>query len=110
MTRTERAMFPRAIIKDRYRVFHMSYIVYNLFLFVFFRSESKSGLDKSLRKAGGGPHNWGSLRDELRNETAALDDEFTEEEILRAAEMEEQMDAEMFRKYGLGTFIVFSFM
>ncbi|KAG6380242.1 hypothetical protein JVT61DRAFT_8334 [Boletus reticuloceps] len=43
MTRTERATFPRALVRDR--------------------SESKSGLDKSLRKGGNGGHNWGSLVD-----------------------------------------------
>ncbi|KAG5643937.1 hypothetical protein DXG03_009349 [Asterophora parasitica] len=55
MTRTARASFPRAIVRDR--------------------SESKSGLDKSVRKNGGGPHNWGSLADEKDLEFAALDDE-----------------------------------
>ncbi|KAF8128622.1 hypothetical protein EV363DRAFT_406390 [Boletus edulis] len=43
MTRTERATFPRALVRDR--------------------SESKSGLDKSLRKGGNGGHNWGGLLD-----------------------------------------------
>ncbi|KAH0831234.1 hypothetical protein J3R83DRAFT_13818 [Lanmaoa asiatica] len=55
MTRTERATFPRALIRDR--------------------SESKSGLDKSLRKGGGGHHNWGSIADEGYLEAAALEDE-----------------------------------
>ena len=55
MTRTERATFPRALIRDR--------------------SESKSGLDKSLRKGGGGTHNWGSIADEGYLEAAALEDE-----------------------------------
>ncbi|KAF9029573.1 hypothetical protein BDZ89DRAFT_1091790 [Hymenopellis radicata] len=55
MTRTARAVFPKAMIKDR--------------------SESRSGLDKSLRKNGGGQHNWGSLADERDLEFAALDDE-----------------------------------
>lgn len=55
MTRTERATFPRAVLKDR--------------------SESKSGLNKSLRKNGGGPHNWGSLADEGDLEYAAMEDE-----------------------------------
>ncbi|KAF8888851.1 hypothetical protein BD779DRAFT_1522920 [Infundibulicybe gibba] len=55
MTRTERSAFPRAIIKDR--------------------SESRSGLDKSVRKNGGGPHNWGNLSDERELEYAAMDDE-----------------------------------
>lgn len=55
MTRTARATFPRALIRDC--------------------SESKSGLDKSLRKGGGGRHNWGSIADEGYLEAAALDDE-----------------------------------
>lgn len=54
MTRTERAAFPRALMRDR--------------------SESKSGLDKSLRKGGGGHHNWGSIADESYLEAAALED------------------------------------
>ena len=55
MTRTARSSFPRAIVKDR--------------------SESKSGLDKSLRKNGAGMHNWGSLADEEVLEFAAIYDE-----------------------------------
>lgn len=55
MTRTERAGFPKAMLKDR--------------------SESRSGLDKSLRKNGAGQHNWGRLADERELESAALDDE-----------------------------------
>ena len=55
MTRTERSSFPRAMIKDR--------------------SESRSGLDKSIRKKGAGQHNWGSLAEELNLESAALEDE-----------------------------------
>ena len=56
MTRTERASFPRAIIKDR--------------------AESKSGMDKSTPKQGAGTHNWGSLIDERELEEAAdLDEE-----------------------------------
>lgn len=55
MTRTERATSPRAIIKDR--------------------SESKSGIDKHTPKNGAGPHNWGSLHDELELEAAAEYDE-----------------------------------
>ncbi|KAF8916698.1 hypothetical protein CPB85DRAFT_1289123 [Mucidula mucida] len=55
MTRTERAVFPKAMLKDR--------------------SESRSGLDKSLRKNGAGQHNWGRLADERELEFAALDDE-----------------------------------
>ncbi|KAF8558669.1 hypothetical protein OG21DRAFT_1504085 [Imleria badia] len=55
MTRTERATFPRALVRDR--------------------SESKSGLDKSLRKGGSGHHNWGSMLDEGYLAEAALADE-----------------------------------
>jgi Hyaluronan / mRNA binding family len=55
MTRTERAAFPRAVVKDR--------------------SLSRSGLDKSIRKNGAGQHNWGSISDEAELEFAALEDE-----------------------------------
>ncbi|KZT50369.1 hypothetical protein CALCODRAFT_192839 [Calocera cornea HHB12733] len=44
MTRTQRSTDPHALIKDR--------------------SEAKNGLDKSIKKQGGGPHSWGSLKDE----------------------------------------------
>lgn len=59
MTRTERSIFPKAIARDR--------------------SESKTGMDKSLRKRGAGTHNWGSLNDEADLEFDAMMDE--EEEI-----------------------------
>lgn len=59
MTRTERAGFPRALLRDR--------------------SESKSGLDKSVRKNGSGQHNWGSINDERYLEAAALADGEEEE-------------------------------
>jgi hypothetical protein len=55
MTRTERSVYPRAVLRDR--------------------SESKSGLDKSLRKGGAGGHNWGKLADERMLEDTAFDDE-----------------------------------
>jgi hypothetical protein len=55
MTRTARAAYPRAVIKDR--------------------SESRTGLDPSIRKSGAGHHNWGSLADELSLEKAADQDE-----------------------------------
>ena len=55
MTRTERSLSPRAIIKDR--------------------SESKTGMDKTLRKGGAGGHNWGNINDEYYLEAEALDDE-----------------------------------
>ena len=46
------------------------------------RSESKSGYDKSLRKGGAGPHNWGSVRDEYELEQEALEDnDFDTEEF-----------------------------
>lgn len=61
MTRTARAAYPRAVIKDR--------------------SESRTGLDSSIRKAGAGHHNWGSLADEHRLEEEAMDDEEMEIEI-----------------------------
>ncbi|KAG5735181.1 hypothetical protein E4T56_gene1309 [Termitomyces sp. T112] len=55
MTRTARSSFPRAINRDR--------------------SESKSGLGKSIRKNGAGAHSWGSIADEREHELAAMDDE-----------------------------------
>ncbi|KDQ18312.1 hypothetical protein BOTBODRAFT_28727 [Botryobasidium botryosum FD-172 SS1] len=55
MTRTLRSTSPRALKKDR--------------------SESKSGMDKSVRKNGAGAHSWGSLDDEAELERAALADE-----------------------------------
>ncbi|KDR77006.1 hypothetical protein GALMADRAFT_120093 [Galerina marginata CBS 339.88] len=60
MTRTARATYPRAVIKDR--------------------SESRSGLDPGLRKSGAGHHNWGSLADEQQLESAAMADDLEEEE------------------------------
>ncbi|KAL4243382.1 Hyaluronan/mRNA-binding protein domain-containing protein [Abortiporus biennis] len=55
MTRTERATYPRAILKDR--------------------TESKSGMDKHTPKQGAGTHNWGSLMDERELEDEAAFDE-----------------------------------
>ncbi|OJA10504.1 hypothetical protein AZE42_07827 [Rhizopogon vesiculosus] len=69
MTRTSRASFPRAIIRDR--------------------SESKSGLDKSIRKNGGGQHNWGSIKDEAGFEATWREDEQDE---LEEAAAEQQGD------------------
>ncbi|PFH50873.1 hypothetical protein AMATHDRAFT_104992, partial [Amanita thiersii Skay4041] len=61
MTRTARASYPRAVNRDR--------------------SESKSGLDASLRKGGAGRHNWGGIANERDLEAAAMrDEEFDEEE------------------------------
>jgi len=48
MTGTKRATNPRALIRDR--------------------SNSKSGMDKSMRKAGGGAHNWGNMEDQIEAE------------------------------------------
>ena len=61
MTRTARAAHPRAVIKDR--------------------SESRTGLNPSIRKSGAGHHNWGSLADERHLEEAAIDDEELDIEI-----------------------------
>ncbi|KAI0026895.1 hypothetical protein K488DRAFT_81280 [Vararia minispora EC-137] len=63
MTRTERAVSPRALMKDR--------------------SEARNGLDPHLRKGGAGAHNWGALGDEARYELEALHDE--EDDLDRAA-------------------------
>ncbi|KAI6041461.1 hypothetical protein EDC04DRAFT_3139619 [Pisolithus marmoratus] len=54
MTRTERATYPRAAMRDR--------------------SLSKSGLDNHIRKGGGGHHNWGSFAEEEYHEAAARED------------------------------------
>jgi hypothetical protein len=64
MTRTERSEFPRALDRDRH--------------------ENKTGVNSDLRKGGAGPHNWGSLEDELMlEEQARMDEEkeMREEEI-----------------------------
>ena len=66
MTRTERASYPRALMKDR--------------------SESRSGLDPNVRKAGGGQHNWGKIQDEYQIETMA------EQEVRREEEEEGLVD------------------
>lgn len=63
MTRTERAAYPRAVNRDR--------------------SESRTGLDNSLRKGGAGGHNWGSLNDEQYLESSAIDDEVEGESVPR---------------------------
>lgn len=55
MTRTERAAYPRAIVKDR--------------------AESKSGMNKHIPKNGAGLHNWGALMSERDYEDAAEYDE-----------------------------------
>ncbi|KAG9308327.1 hypothetical protein JVU11DRAFT_12091 [Chiua virens] len=69
MTRTERATFPRARVRDR--------------------SESKSGLDKSLRKGGSGQHNWGSIANEGYLEAAAIYDVEGSEDHSSSADSEE---------------------
>ncbi|KZO94597.1 hypothetical protein CALVIDRAFT_194600 [Calocera viscosa TUFC12733] len=61
MTRTQRSTDPHALIKDR--------------------SEARNGLDKSIKKQGGGPHSWGSLKDEAQIELDAAEDEGFEEEV-----------------------------
>ncbi|KAJ3864233.1 MAG: hypothetical protein NXY57DRAFT_1027840 [Lentinula lateritia] len=53
MTRTARATYPRAALKDR--------------------SQSRSGMDKSLKKDGAGRGNWGKLGE------VEYDDEYDEE-------------------------------
>jgi hypothetical protein len=75
MTRTARASFPRAILKDR--------------------SESKSGHrdDKHVRKDGAGAHGWGSLADEKAHEEAGLRDE--------QLEFYEELNHEEYRKPGV---------
>jgi hypothetical protein len=68
MTRTARAAYPRAMIKDR--------------------SETRTGLEgnrRSMPKDGAGGHNWGSLADERQNELAALEDASFDEEEAGAA-------------------------
>ncbi|PPQ99322.1 hypothetical protein CVT24_009190 [Panaeolus cyanescens] len=55
MTRTARASYPRAVVKDR--------------------SANRQGLDvHHMRKDGGGQHNWGKLTDEADFEAAAIND------------------------------------
>ncbi|TFK75552.1 hypothetical protein BDN72DRAFT_954740 [Pluteus cervinus] len=73
MTRTSRATFPRAVLKDR--------------------SESRTGLDKSVRKNGAGGHNWGSVRDEHELEDAALEDEGLELEEASTQNSDANADA-----------------
>ncbi|KAJ3722542.1 hypothetical protein EV361DRAFT_893868 [Lentinula raphanica] len=58
MTRTARATYPRAALKDR--------------------SQSRSGMDKSLKKDGAGRANWGKLG-EVEYDDAEYDEDFQEE-------------------------------
>ncbi|KAJ4479344.1 hypothetical protein J3R30DRAFT_3702595 [Lentinula aciculospora] len=60
MTRTARATYPRAALKDR--------------------SQSRSGMDKSLKKDGAGRGNWGKLG-EVEYDDAEYDEEFFEKEV-----------------------------
>ncbi|KAG8991431.1 hypothetical protein FRB95_007752 [Tulasnella sp. JGI-2019a] len=62
MTGTIRATNPRALIRDR--------------------SNSKTGMDKSMRKAGGGAHNWGNIDDQIEGE---MYDDGSEENLRDAA-------------------------
>jgi len=64
MTRTARAIYPRAVTRDR--------------------SQSKSGLDAAMKKGGAGQHAWGSLDHEFDLERegeidAALEDHDADE-------------------------------
>ena len=74
MTRTARASYPRAAMKDR--------------------SENRTGLDPSMRKNGAGQHNWGSMQDERDLELSAAVDEESELEQgpVGAEEPEEVVD------------------
>ncbi|KIM25707.1 hypothetical protein M408DRAFT_331057 [Serendipita vermifera MAFF 305830] len=47
MTRTARSTHPRAMLKDR--------------------SESRNGLDKTVKKGGAGAHSWGDVMEELED-------------------------------------------
>ncbi|KAG8933106.1 hypothetical protein FRC01_011021 [Tulasnella sp. 417] len=60
MTRTERSKAPHALVKDRH--------------------VSKTGMDRSLRKSGGGAHNWGSPLD-VYDDADLYDEGFDEEEL-----------------------------
>ncbi|KAF8702193.1 hypothetical protein AX14_014481 [Amanita brunnescens Koide BX004] len=62
MTRTERASYPRAVLRDR--------------------SLSRSGLNTQLRKGGAGRHNWGDLDHEQELQFQAEHDEERELESL----------------------------
>ncbi|KAI0074265.1 hypothetical protein K474DRAFT_1665608 [Panus rudis PR-1116 ss-1] len=73
MTRTERASYPRAIVKDR--------------------SEPKNAMDKRIPKNGAGPHNWGSLEDEPELEAQA---EYDEEQELQEDGPPCCIDADLF--------------
>ncbi|KAF8625071.1 hypothetical protein AX15_005553 [Amanita polypyramis BW_CC] len=69
MTRTERASYPRAIMRDR--------------------SLSRSGLGPQIRKGGAGRHNWGDL------EYQALGDEERElEELPEEEKLDEETQSE----------------
>jgi len=76
MTRTERATYPRAIIKDR--------------------SEARNAMNKHTPKSGAGSHNWGDLQHERDYEEAGLqdeEDEFREDGVDRSRETVERPHA-----------------
>ncbi|KAJ7206559.1 hypothetical protein GGX14DRAFT_637602 [Mycena pura] len=75
MTRTSRSASLRSVLKDR--------------------SENKTGVSGTLRKNGGGAHNWGSLENERDLEFAGIDDgqaELDIDEHEREVEREESDD------------------
>jgi hypothetical protein len=53
MTRTERSVYPNALIKDR--------------------SVARNGLEKTLKKSGDGAHNWGNPLHDYQNEPDLAD-------------------------------------
>ncbi|KAJ3732812.1 hypothetical protein DFJ43DRAFT_1153896 [Lentinula guzmanii] len=61
MTRTARATYPRAALKDR--------------------SQSRSGMDKSLKKDGAGRGNWGKLGEVEYDDDDEYDEEVQEKVI-----------------------------
>ncbi|VDB95901.1 unnamed protein product [Peniophora sp. CBMAI 1063] len=93
MTRTERAIHPRAIAKDA--------------------SVSRNGLNGNMRKGGAGAHNWGTVDDEARyeyeadvfdNETAVTEEKDVEAErpvMPRTISEEERSKAIAARKRAL---------
>ncbi|KAF5392980.1 hypothetical protein D9757_001355 [Collybiopsis confluens] len=84
MTRTSRAAFPRAILKDR---------------------QSRSGLSNEMKKGGAGTHNWGKLGEmetdqgdvepeyDSEGETAAMNEMKKNAASLMIAEASEQLAA-----------------
>ncbi|CAK5265517.1 unnamed protein product [Mycena citricolor] len=70
MTRTARSLSLRSVLKDR--------------------SESKNGMGNTMRKNGGGAHNWGSLENERDLEYAGMDDGHAE---LEGVQVEDDSDS-----------------